>query len=109
MAIHPRVFARCAALNIESRDHASVAVTAKIVSAANAAFVMEVVQVGEMTRQFFSAEVDARLDHVARALKPLPEISCGGMAPPHDDRESEGARLADDRASFVELPRTGRG
>jgi len=98
---HPRVIARCAALNIDVRGHASVAVTAEMVRAADVVFVMEVAQLVDMTRRFPSArrktflltclapdvpmdiqdpagkadaEVDACLDHVARALKPLVEI-----------------------------------
>ena len=95
---HPRVIARCAALNIDIRSHASVAVTAEMVRAADVVFVMEVAQLVDMTRRFLSArrktflltclapdvpmdiedpagkpdaEVDACMDHVARALKPL--------------------------------------
>lgn len=98
---HPRVAARCQALNIDIRSHRSVAVTAELVKAADVVFVMEVSQLVAMTRRFFGArrktfllaclapdvpmdiedpagkpdsEVDACVDHVARALEPLIDV-----------------------------------
>ncbi len=95
---HPRVIARCQALNIDAGRHASVAVTARMVRAADVVFVMEVAQLVAVTRRFPLArwktflltslapqvpmdiidpvgkrdqEVDACLDHVARALEPV--------------------------------------
>jgi protein-tyrosine-phosphatase len=98
---HPRVMARCDLLGIDVRRHGSVAVTASMVRGADVVFVMEVAQLVEMTRRFPGArsktflltclapdvpmdiedpagkpdpDVDACLDHVARALKPVIEI-----------------------------------
>jgi protein-tyrosine phosphatase len=98
---HPRVIARCQALGIDIRGHASVAVTADMIRKADVVFVMEVAQLVDMTRRFFGArrktflltslapdvpmdiadpagkpdaEVDACMDHVARALDPVIEI-----------------------------------
>lgn len=97
---HLRVIARCQAMDIDVSGHASVAVTAAMVKAADVVFVMEVAQLVAMTRRFPAArwrtflltslapdvprdiedpagkpdaEVDACLDHVARALKPVIE------------------------------------
>lgn len=107
---HPRVVARCQALNIDIRNHRSIAVTAELVKAADVVFVMEVSQLVAMTRRFLSArrktfllaclapdvpmdiedpagkpdpEVDACLDHVARALEPVIDVLVGrnGSAP----------------------------
>jgi protein-tyrosine-phosphatase len=98
---HPRVVTRCAALDIDVRGHASVAVTAAMIEAADVVFVMEVAQLSEVTRRFWlarrktflltslapevpmdiedpagkpDATVDACLDHVGRALKPLIDL-----------------------------------
>jgi protein-tyrosine-phosphatase len=98
---HPRVITRCQALGIDIRGHASVAVTVDMVRQADVVFVMEVAQLVDMTRRFFEArrktflltslapdvpmdiadpagkpdaEVDACMDHVARALDPVIEI-----------------------------------
>lgn len=98
---HPRVIARCQVLGLDIRGHASVAVTADMLRAADVVFVMEVAQLVDMTRRFFEArrktfllttlapdvpmdiadpagkpdaEVDACMDHVARALDPVIEI-----------------------------------
>jgi protein-tyrosine-phosphatase len=98
---HPRVIARCHALGIDIRGHASVPVTAIMVRAADVVFVMEVSHLVEVTRRFFGArrktllltclapdvpqdiedpagkadpEVDACMDHVARALTPLIDV-----------------------------------
>jgi protein-tyrosine-phosphatase len=98
---HPRVVARCRSLNIDIRRHGSVAVTAEMIRAADVVFVMELSQLITMTRRFFSArrktfllaclapdvpmdiedpagkpdsEVDACLDHVARAIKPVIDV-----------------------------------
>jgi protein-tyrosine-phosphatase len=98
---HPRVVAGCAARDIDVRGHASVAVTAAMIKAADVVFVMEVAQLVEVTRRFWMARrktflltslapevpmdiedpagkpdatVDACLDHVGRALKPLIEV-----------------------------------
>jgi protein-tyrosine-phosphatase len=95
------VVARCRALDIDVRGHASVAVTAAMVRSADVVFVMEVSHLVEMTRRFLMArpktflltclapnvprdiedpagksdrEVDACLDHVVRALKPVIEV-----------------------------------
>ncbi len=95
---HPRVVARCQALDIDVRAHASVAISATLVAAADVMFVMEVAHLVEMTRRFFGArgktflltslapevardipdpagkpddEVDACLDHVKGAVTPL--------------------------------------
>jgi glycosyltransferase involved in cell wall biosynthesis/protein-tyrosine-phosphatase len=98
---HPRVVARCLAMDIDVRRHASAAVTGEMVRTADVVFVMEVAQLVAMTRRFPGArsktflltslapdvsrdiedpagkpdaEVDACLDHVARALKPVIEV-----------------------------------
>ena len=98
---HPRVIARCAALNIDLRGHSSVAVTATMVKTADVVLVMEVSQLIAMVRRFprargktfllaclapevpmeiadpagkDDAAIDACLDHIARALKPVIEI-----------------------------------
>jgi len=98
---HPRVVTRCELLGIDVRAHASIAVTAAMVAAADVVFVMEVAQLVEMTRRFPTARrktflltglahdapleiedpagkpdaaVDASLDHIARALKPIIEV-----------------------------------
>jgi L-malate glycosyltransferase len=95
---HPRVVARCQALNIDVRAHASVAISETLVAGADVIFVMEVAHLVEMTRRFFGArhktflltslapevardipdpagkpddEVDACLDHVKGAVTPL--------------------------------------
>jgi len=95
------VIARCAALNIDLRGHSSVAVTATMVKTADVVLVMEVSQLIAMVRRFprargkifllaclapevpmevedpagkDDAAVDACLDHIARALKPVIEI-----------------------------------
>jgi protein-tyrosine-phosphatase len=95
---HPRVIERCRALDIDLRAHASVAVTAEMMRAADVVFVMEVAHLVAVTRRFPiarrktllltclapgvpmeiedpagkpDAAVDACLDHVARALEPL--------------------------------------
>jgi protein-tyrosine-phosphatase len=95
---HPRVIVRCQDLNIDVRRHASAAVTARMVRAADIVFVMEVAHLVAVTRRFPFArrktflltslapqvamdivdpagkpdrEVDACLDHVARALEPV--------------------------------------
>jgi len=95
---HPRAVARCAALNIDLRGHASVAVTAAMVAAADVVLVMEVSQAVVVSRRFprarrktfllsclepdvpldiadpagkDDATTDACLDHIARALKPV--------------------------------------
>jgi len=107
---HPRIIARCQALGIDVRAHASVAVTAEMLREADVVFVMEVAQLVDMTRRFFTArrktflltslapdvpmdiadpagkpdpEVDACVNHVARALEPVIEIFVrrgGGVA-----------------------------
>jgi protein-tyrosine-phosphatase len=101
---HPRVVARCQALNIDVRSHRSVAVTAEMIKAADVVFVMEVSQLVAMTRRFLGArrktfllaclasdvpmdiedpagkpdpEVDACLDHVTRALEPVIGVLVG--------------------------------
>jgi protein-tyrosine-phosphatase len=98
---HPRVVARCGALNIDIRSHASVPVTASMVRTADVIFVMEVAQLVDMTRRFWRARpktfllttlapdvpmdiqdpagkpdsaVDACLDHVGHALKPVIDV-----------------------------------
>lgn len=98
---HPRVVAHCRALGIDIQGHASVAVTAAMVSAADVVFVMEVSHLVAMTRRFLRARrktflltclarevpmdiedpagkpdpaVDACVDHVTRALKPLMDV-----------------------------------
>jgi protein-tyrosine-phosphatase len=98
---HPRVVARCQALDLDIRHHRSVAVTRQLTRAADLIFVMEVAQLVAMTRRFLGArhktflltslaadvpmdiedpagkpdaEVDACLDHVARALEPVIDV-----------------------------------
>jgi protein-tyrosine-phosphatase len=98
---HPRVIARCELLGVDVRGHGSVAVTAEMVRDADVVFVMEVAQLVDMTRRFLlarpktflltalapdvplsiedpagkpDAEVDACLDLVARALKPVLDV-----------------------------------
>jgi protein-tyrosine-phosphatase len=98
---HPRVIARCELLGVDVRAHGSVAVTAEMVRDADVVFVMEVAQLVDMTRRFLmarpktflltslapdvplsiedpagkpDAEVDACLDLVARALKPVMDV-----------------------------------
>lgn len=104
---HPRVVTRCEALGIDIRGHGSVVVTAAMVKAADVVFVMEVSQLVAMTRRFWSARrktflltclapevpmdiedpagkpdaaVDACVDHVAQALKPLIDVFAGRQA-----------------------------
>src|SRR5687767_5267355 len=101
---HPRVIERCRMLNIDVRSHASVAVTGAMMRAADVVFVMEVAQLVAVTRRFPTARrktflltclapdvpmdiedpagkpdaaVDACLDHVGRALKPLIDAFIG--------------------------------
>ena len=101
---HPRVVARCQALNIDIRSHRSVAVTAEMIKAADVVFVMEVAHLVAITRRFLSArcktfllaclapdvpmdiedpagkpdpEVDACLDHIACAVKPVIDVLVG--------------------------------
>jgi len=98
---HPRVVARCQALNIDLRNHASVAVTETMVRAADVVLVLEVPQLVAVRRRFFRARrksfvltclapdapmevedpagkdeatVDACLGHITQALKPMIEI-----------------------------------
>ena len=98
---HPRVIARCSALNIDLREHSSVAVTETMVRRADVVLIMELSQAIAVTRRFprarrktfllsclapevpmdiedpagkDDATVDACLDHVAQALKPVIEI-----------------------------------
>ena len=98
---HPRVIARCSALNIDLREHSSVAVTETMVRRADVVLIMELSQAVAVTRRFprarrktfllsclapevpmdiedpagkDDATVDACLDHVAQALKPVIEI-----------------------------------
>jgi glycosyltransferase involved in cell wall biosynthesis/protein-tyrosine-phosphatase len=98
---HHRVVARCMTMDIDVTRHASVAVTSEMVRTADVVFVMEVAQLVVMTRRFPAArsktfllaslapdvprdiedpagkpdaDVDACLDHVARALKPVIEV-----------------------------------
>ena len=95
---HPRVVARCREQDIDVDGHASTAVTRAMVTAADVVLVMEVRQIVAMTRRFPGARrktflltclaadlpmdiadpagkddavVDACLDHVGRAVKPL--------------------------------------
>jgi protein-tyrosine-phosphatase len=101
---HPRVAERCQVLNIDVRTHASVAVTAEMMKAADVVLVMEVSHLVAITRRFFGArrkaylltslapdvaleipdpagrpdpDVDACMDHVTRAVKPLIDILLG--------------------------------
>ena len=98
---HPRVIARCSALNIDLGEQSSVAVTETMVRRADVVLIMELSQAVAVTRRFprarrktfllsclapevpmdiedpagkDDATVDACLDHVARALKPVIEI-----------------------------------
>jgi len=98
---HPRVVARCLALRIDLGGHASVAATESMVRAADVVLVMDVSQLATVTRRFFGARrktflltslapdlpmeipdpsgkddatVDACLDQVARAVKPMMEL-----------------------------------
>jgi L-malate glycosyltransferase len=98
---HPRVIARGEALNLDLTRHAAVPITPAMVADADVVLVMEVAQLVTMTRRFFGARrrtflltclapdvpmeitdpagcddatVDACLDHVVRAVKPLGEI-----------------------------------
>jgi protein-tyrosine phosphatase len=95
---HPRVVERCRALKIDVQAHASVAVSATMMRAADVVFVMEVAQLVTVARQFPMARhktflltclapdvpmdiadpagqpdavVDACLDLVARAVQPV--------------------------------------
>jgi glycosyltransferase involved in cell wall biosynthesis/protein-tyrosine-phosphatase len=101
---HPRVVARCRGRRLDVSGHASVAVTAAMVAAADVVLVMDVLQLVTMTRRFPGARprtfllttlasdvpmeipdpmgkddatVDACLDHVERAVKPLIGILAG--------------------------------
>lgn len=98
---HPWVIARCEDLNIDLRGHSSVAVTETMVKTADVVLVMEVSQLVVVGRRFpgarrktfllsclapevpmeirdpagkDEAKLDACLDHIARALKPVIEI-----------------------------------
>jgi protein-tyrosine-phosphatase len=98
---HSRVIARCKDLNIDLGGHSSVAVTETMVKTADVVLVMEVSQLVVVGRRFPGARrktfllsclapdvpmevedpagkdevaVDACLDHIARALKPLIDI-----------------------------------
>ena len=98
---HPRVIARCSALNIDLGEQSLVAVTETMVRRADVVLIMELSQAIAVTRRFprarrktfllsclapevpmdiadpagkDDATVDACLDHVARALKPVIEI-----------------------------------
>jgi protein-tyrosine phosphatase len=98
---HPRVIARCQDLNMDLRGHASAAVTGAMLAAADVVMVMEVSQAVVVVRRFprarwktfllaclapdvpidiadpagkDDATVDACLDHIAQALKPVIEI-----------------------------------
>jgi len=98
---HPRVIARCSALNIDLREQSSVPVTETMVRTSDIVLIMELSQAVAVTRRFprarrktfllsclapevpmdiedpagkDDATVDACLDHVARALKPVIEI-----------------------------------
>jgi protein-tyrosine-phosphatase len=98
---HRRVIERCKTLSIDARSHASVAVTAGMMRAADVVFVMEVAHLVAVTRQFPTARrktflltclaphvpmdiadpagkpdaaVDACLDHVTRALEPIIDV-----------------------------------
>ena len=97
---HPWVIARCEDLNIDLRGHSSVAVTETMVKTADVVLVMEVSQLVVVGRRFpgarrktfllsclapdvlmeirdpagkDEAELDACLDHIAQALKPMIE------------------------------------
>lgn len=98
---HPRVIARGEALNLDLSRHAATPVTAAMLADADVVLVMEVSQLVTVTRRFFRARrrtflltclapdvpmeiadpagrddaaVDACLDLVVRAVKPLAEI-----------------------------------
>jgi len=98
---HARVIARCEALDIDVSQHASTAVSGAIVKSADVIFVMEVSQVVALARRCPAARrktllltclapevpldirdpagaddatVDACLDHIARAVKPVIDI-----------------------------------
>jgi len=98
---HPRVIARCQALNIDPVGHLSVQVTQMMVRTADIVLVMDVSQLMAVSRRFprarrktflfaclspevpmeigdpvgkDNAAVDACLDHIERALKPVIEI-----------------------------------
>jgi len=98
---HPRVIARGKALNLDISRHVSIAVTQAMVMDADVVLVMDISQLVAVTRYFprarrrtflltalasdvpmdihdpagqDDAAVDACLDHVARAMKPLGEI-----------------------------------
>jgi protein-tyrosine-phosphatase len=102
---HSRVIARCDLLGVDIRGHGSIPVTNAMVGEADVVFVMEVAQLVEMTRRFLGArsrtflltclapddpldiedpagkpdaEVDACLDHVTRASKPIIEALAAG-------------------------------
>jgi protein-tyrosine phosphatase len=106
---HPRVLARCRELDIDVGGHASTAVTQAMVRAADLVLVMEVRQIVAMTRRYPRARrktflltclapdlppdiadpagkedavVDACLDDVGRAVKPLIELLAGGPGTP---------------------------
>ena len=101
---HPRVVELCQKLNIDAHGHASVSVTAEMIKAADVVFVMEVSHLVAITRRFFGAQwktflltsltpgvpleipdpagksdadVDACMDHVNRAVKPMIDIFLG--------------------------------
>ena len=101
---HPRVVARCGGLGLDVSGRASVAVTAAMIDAADVVLVMDVLQLATITRRFprarrrtfllttlaadvpmeipdpmgkDDATVDACLDHVERAVKPLIGIMAG--------------------------------
>lgn len=98
---HPRVAARCRALDIDVSPHTSAVVDATMVEAADVIFVMEVSQVVGLAWRFPGARrktllltclapevpleirdpagaddvtIDACLDHIARALKPVIDV-----------------------------------
>jgi protein-tyrosine-phosphatase len=98
---HRRVVERCKALSIDIRSHASVAVTAGMMRAADVVFVMEVAHLVAVTRRFPTARrktflltclaphlpmdiadpagkpdetVDGCLDQVTRALEPIVDV-----------------------------------
>ena len=105
---HPRVIARCEDLNINLRGHSSVAVTETMVKTADVVLVMEVSQIVVVGRRFPGARrktfllsclapdvpmeirdpadkdeatLDACLDCIERALKPVIEIIADGVGP----------------------------
>ena len=112
---HPRVIRRCAALNRDLRGHLSVAATKTMVEMADVVLVMEIAQLVVVARRFRRAHrktfllaslatdvpieiedpvgkddaaVDACLDHIERALKPVIEI-IADRGPAAGIRESE--------------------